>query len=325
MHRRKLGELEVPALGLGCMGMSNVYGPADEAESIAAIHRAIDTGMNFLDSSDAYGDGHNEELLGRALKGRRDRVVLATKFGNTRTPDGKPDVDGRPEYVRKACEASLKRLQADVIDLYYIHRIDTRVPIEDTVGTMAGLKKQGKLRYLGLSEAAPATIRRAHATHPIAAVQSEWSLWTRDMEAEVIPTCRALGIGFVPYSPFGRGFLAATVGKVDDLPAKDRQREHPRFAPENIQRNLALLAPLREIAAARGATPAQVALAWVLSRGEDVVPIPGTKRAAYVDENTKATALALSADDLAKLSKAFPPGVTAGLRYPEAQMKRLGL
>lgn len=326
MQTRKLGPtLEVSAIGLGCMGMSNTYGPADEAQSIATIHRALDIGMTFIDTADAYGDGHNEELVGKALKGRRGQAVLATKFGNLRGSDGKPAVRGDAAYVKQACEASLRRLGVETIDLYYQHRVDSSVPIEETVGAMADLVAAGKVRFLGLSEAGPQTIARAHATHPIAAVQSEWSLWTRDLEADVIPACRSLGIGFVPYAPFGRGFLTGTIASLDDLPEKDRRREHPRFSADNIARNAALLTALRQAAAAHGATPAQVALAWLMAKGPDVVPIPGTKRPAYVEENAKALALSLGAAEIAALDAAFPPGVTAGLRYPEGQMKRLGL
>jgi aryl-alcohol dehydrogenase-like predicted oxidoreductase len=325
MHRRKLGRLEVSAVGLGCMGMSNSYGPASENESIATLHRAIELGIDFLDTADAYGeDGHNEKLIGRAIADRRDKVVLATKFANTKAPDGKPTISNRPEYIRQACDASLKRLGVDHIDLYYAHRIDPTVPIEDSMGALAALVKAGKIRHIGLSEAGAETIRRAHKVHPVTAIQSEWSLWTRDMEAEIVPLCRALGIGFVPYSPLGRGFLSGAIGGPGDLPETDRRREHPRFAAENIARNRNLIPALESVARERGATTAQVALAWLLAQGPDVVPIPGTKRVALLEQNAGATTVPLSADDVAHLAVAFPPGVTAGPRYPEAQMKRLG-
>jgi aryl-alcohol dehydrogenase-like predicted oxidoreductase len=325
MEKRKLGALSVSALGLGCMGMSQIYGPADEAESLRTLDRALELGIDFLDTSDIYGFGHNEELLGGWLKGKRGKVVLATKFGNVRTPDGKMDVDGRPEHVRQACEASLKRLGVEVIDLYYQHRVDPKVPIEETVGAMAALVKAGMVRALGLSEAGPATIRRAHRTHPIAALQSEYSLWTRDLEAEILPTCRELGIGFVAYAPLGRGFLSARITKPEDLAEGDRRREHPRYAPENMARNLRLLDKLQGLARAKGATPAQIAIAWLLARGRDVVPIPGTKRRAYLEENAGATALALTGAEVAELERAFPVGVTSGQRYPTAQLARVGI
>jgi aryl-alcohol dehydrogenase-like predicted oxidoreductase len=326
MHRRKLGSLEVSAIGLGCMGMSNSYGPASENEAVATLHRAIELGVDFLDTADAYGDdGHNEKLSGRAIADRRDKVVLATKFANTKTPDGKPTISNRPEYIRQACDASLKRLGIDHIDLYYAHRIDPNVPIEESMGALAGLVRAGKIRYIGLSEPGAETIRRAHKVHPVTAIQSEWSLWTRDMEAEIVPLCRALGIGFVPYSPLGRGFLSGTIGAVSDLPQSDRRRDHPRFEPENIKRNRNLIPPLDAVARAKGVTPAQVALAWLLAQGPDIVPIPGTKRVALLEQNAAATAVALSADDVAGLAAAFPPGVTAGLRYPAPMMQRLGV
>lgn len=323
MHVRKLGRhLEVGAIGLGCMGLSSVYGPAEDGASVALIRRAVERGCTLIDTADIYGFGHNERLVGEAIRPVRDRVVLASKFGNIRDAQGRPAVDGRPEHVRRACEASLERLGVEVIDLYYLHRVDPSVPIEETVGAMAELVRTGKVRFLGLSEAAPATIRRAHAVHPITAVQSEWSLWTRDMETEVLPTCRGLGIGFVAYSPLGRGFLSATVERVGE---GDRRAEHPRFSPENIERNRRLLGPLRDLAAAKGCTPAQLALAWLLAQGPDIVPIPGTRRAERLDENLAATALALSADEVAVLSAAFPPGIAAGARYPQAQLARVGL
>lgn len=312
-------------MGLGCMGMSPIYGSPDEAESIATLHRAIDLGINFLDTSDAYGFGHNEELLGRALKGRRDRVVLATKFGNLRTPDGQVGVNGRPEYVKAACEASLRRLGVDTIDLYYIHRVDPGVPIAETVGAMARLVEQGKVSALGISEAGPATLRRAHATHPMTALQTEYSLWTRDVETELLPICRELGILFVAYSPVGRGFLGGKIREAEALAPDDRRRQMPRFQGENLTHNVALLATLDAIGVRKGYTTAQVALAWLLSRGPDVIPIPGTKRRKYLEENVRAIEAVLTADDLAKLEEAFAPGVTAGERYPAAQMKRVGI
>jgi aryl-alcohol dehydrogenase-like predicted oxidoreductase len=328
MEIRKLGTqgLAVPAIGLGCMGMSDFYGPTDEAESVATLHRALALGVTFLDTADMYGPFKNEELLGRALAGKRNQVVLATKFGNRRGPDGAfLGVCGTPDYVRQACDASLKRLGVEVIDLYYQHRVDPAVPIEETVGAMAGLVKAGKVRFLGLSEAGPATIRRAHAVHPISALQTEYSLWTRDPEAEILPTLRALGIGFVPYSPLGRGFLTGRFRSPDDLPAGDWRRMNPRFQGENFQRNLALVAQVQELAREKGCTPAQLALAWVLSRGKDVVPIPGTKRRVTLEENAAAAAVVLSPADLARIEAVAPPGVAAGTRYPEAGMKMVGL
>ena len=325
MQTRQLGPLRVSAIGLGCMGMTPIYGRPDEGECIATVHRAIDLGVTMIDTADMYGGGKNEELVGRALAGRRDRVVLATKFGNVRTPDGKPDVNGRPEYVPKACDASLRRLGVEVIDLYYLHRVDPNVPIEDTVGAMARLVEQGKVRHIGLSEAAASTMRRAHAVHPIAALQTEYSLWTRDVEPEILPACRELGIGFVAYSPLGRGFLSGTITSTEDLAEDDRRRDHPRFAQENIERNLALVETLRALATAKGCTPAQVALAWLLARGDDVVPIPGTKRRRYLEENVAALDVRLDESELAKLDEAFPPGITAGDRYPAGQMKRVGI
>jgi aryl-alcohol dehydrogenase-like predicted oxidoreductase len=323
--KRTLGQgLEVGALGLGCMTMTSIYGPADDEESIRTIRRAAELGATLIDTSDMYGNGKNEELLARALSGIRDQVVLATKFGNTRR-DGKPDVDGRPEYARAACEASLKRLGVEVIDLYYQHRVDDKVPIEDTVGAMARLAEEGKVRFLGLSEAAPSTVRKAHATHPIAALQTEYSLWTREVEAEILPLCRELGIGFVPYSPLGRGFLTATLESTRDLAENDRRRDHPRFADDNFQRNLPLLVSLRKLASTHGATPAQIAIAWLLSRGDDIVPIPGTKHAGRLEENLGALEVTLAGDEIQELDRAFPPGITAGDRYPAAQLARVGL
>ena len=324
MTRRKLGELEVAAIGLGCMSMTPIYGEPSEPEAIATVHRAAELGVDLIDTSDAYGNGRNEELLGRAVKGVRAKIVLATKFGQIRRPDGGGDVCGRPDYVKSACEASLKRLAVDCIDLYYIHRIDPSVPIEETVGAMARLKHEGKIRFLGLSEASPATIRRAHKEHRIAALQTEYSLWTRDAEETLLDTCAELGIGYVAYAPLGRGFLTGTIDDAT-LGAKDRRREHPRFFPENLERNARLLGPLRELAARERCTPAQLALAWLLSRRPFVVPLPGTSKRRWLEENAAAADLAPSAETLAALDRAFPRGVTAGTRYPEAQLARLGI
>jgi aryl-alcohol dehydrogenase-like predicted oxidoreductase len=325
MQKRQIGPLHVSAIGLGCMGMTPIYGEPDEGECIATVHRAIELGVTFIDTADAYGDGKNEELVGRALTGRRDQVVLATKFANIRYPDGRRDVNGRPEYVPQACDASLKRLGVEAIDLYYLHRVDPNVPIEDTVGAMSRLVEKGKVRHIGLSEAAVGTLRRAHATHPIAALQTEYSLWCREVEAEILPACRELGIGFVAYSPLGRGFLSGTITSLDDLSEKDRRRDHPRFHAENLQRNVGLLGALRELAQARDCTPAQIAIAWLLAEGPDIVPIPGTKRRTYLEENAAALELRLSDAERAHLAEAFPPGVTAGTRYPAGQMKRIGI
>jgi aryl-alcohol dehydrogenase-like predicted oxidoreductase len=324
MQRRKLGNLEVPALGLGCMGMSEFYAGRDDAESVATIHRALELGMNFLDTADMYGPFKNEELIGRAIRDRRDKVVLATKFGNVRGNAGEfLGVSGKPDYVRAACDASLKRLGVDHIDLYYQHRVDTTVPIEDTVGAMAGLVQAGKVRYLGLSEAAPATIRRAHKVHPITALQTEYSLWTRDVEAEILPTVRELGIGFVAYSPLGRGFLSGTFRRPEDLPQDDWRRYHPRFQGENFARNLLMVERVEAIAREKKVTPSQLALAWVLSRGDDIVPIPGTKRRKYLEENAAAAAISLSAGDLRRIDSAAPQGATAGERYAPQGMRTI--
>ena len=326
MQTRKLGRsgLEVSALGLGCMGMSEFYGATDETEAVDTIHRAIDLGVTFLDTADIYGSGHNEHLVGRALKDRRDAVVLATKFGNVRDADGTfIGINGRPDYVRAACEASLRRLGVDVIDLYYQHRVDPNTPIEDTVGAMAALVTEGKVRYLGLSEAGAETIRRAAAVHPIAALQSEYSLWTREIESEILPTVRALGIGFVPYSPLGRGFLTGQITKIEDLDADDWRRKGPRFQGDNFERNLDLVRKVKALADAKGCTPAQLALAWVLAQGEDVAPIPGTKRRRYLEENVGALDVILTPEDLAELDRILPPGAASGSRYPEPAMKPL--
>jgi aryl-alcohol dehydrogenase-like predicted oxidoreductase len=328
MQQRTLGKrgLTVSAIGLGLMGMSEFYGASDEAESIATVHRALDLGVNFLDTADMYGSGHNEELLGRALKGRRDQAIVATKFGNVRGPNGERlGISGKPDYVRSACEASLKRLKIGVIDLYYQHRVDPDTPIEDTVAAMAELVKQGKVRHLGLSEAAPQTIRRAHAVHPIAALQTEYSLWSRDPEDGVLATTRALGIGFVPYAPLGRGFLTGRFQKPEDLPEGDFRKTSPRWSPENFQKNLDLVATVKEVAAEKDCAPAQVALAWVLAQGSDIVPIPGTRKIGRLEENAGAIDIRLTDDDLRRLDAAFPRGVAVGERYAEAGMKALNL
>ena len=326
MKRRRLGKLEVGAVGLGCMSMTPIYGEPSEPEAIATIHRAIELGVDLIDTSDAYGsNGSNEMLVGRAIKGRREKVVLATKFGNIRLPDGSPGANGRPDYVAQCCEASLKRLGVETIDLYYIHRVDPTVPIEDTVGAMARLVQQGKVRHLGISEAAPATLRRAHATHPMAALQTEYSLWTRDAEDQLLDICNERGIGYVAYSPLGRGFLTATVTDVEKLGANDRRRAMPRFQGDNMRRNLALLATLKELAAKERCSPAQLALAWVLSQRGFVVALPGTKQRRWLEENAATASLAPSPETLAALDRAFPRNAAAGDRYPEAMMKRLGL
>lgn len=312
---RRLGELAVSAQGLGCMGMSHAYGAADDEQSIATLHHALDLGVTLLDTADFYGAGHNEELIGRAIAGRRDDVALATKFGFANRLGEPTRIRGDAAYVRQACEASLRRLGVDHIDLYYLHRVDQRVPIEETVGAMAELVRSGKVRHLGLSEASADTIRRAHAVHPIAALQSEWSLWTRDLEAEIVPVCRELGIGVVPFSPLGRGFLTGRYSSVDTLADNDVRRSQPRFADGNLERNLAIVAKLNELAAEKGVTAGQLALAWVQHRGEDVVPIPGTRRQRYLEENLAALTIALSADDLAAIEAAAPPERIAGDRY----------
>ncbi len=323
MPRRKLGnsELTVSALGLGCMGMSEFYGTRNDEESIRVIHRSIDMGKDFLDTADMYGVGANEELVGRAIRDRRGKVTLATKFGNVRGADGSfKGVNGTPEYVRSACEASLKRLGVDVIDLYYQHRVDPKTPIEETVGAMAELVRAGKVRFLGMSEAAATTLRRAVKVHPIAALQTEYSLWSREVEAEILPTCRELGIGFVAYSPLGRGFLTGQFKKTDDLPTGDRRRDFPRFQGENLQQNLVLVKKIEQMAAAKGCKPSQLALAWVLARGEDIVPIPGTKRLKYLEENAEAIDVQLSAKDMSEIDDALTAHAVAGLRYPEVSM-----
>jgi aryl-alcohol dehydrogenase-like predicted oxidoreductase len=322
MQYRKLGSLEVSALGLGCMGMSDFYVGGSEAESIETIHHALELGVSFLDTADMYGRGANEELVGRALKGKRDGVVLATKFGIVRGADGViTGADGRPEYVRQACDASLKRLGVDTIDLYYQHRVDPNTPIEETVCAMAELVRTGKVRHIGLSEASADTIRRAHKVHPITALQSEYSLWTREPEGEILSTVRELGIGFVAYSPLGRGFLTGQIKSPEDLEATDYRRNSPRFQGENFQKNLDLVIAVTEMAAEKNCTPAQLALAWVLAQGNDVVPIPGTKRPRYIAENIGALALTLAPADLQRLDSAFPHGIAAGDRYPAAALK----
>ncbi len=327
MEYRRLGKssLVVSAMGLGCMGMSQSYGTPDDAESVATIHHAIDRGITMLDTADMYGGGKNEELVGAAIAKRRNEVILATKFGNMRMPDGRfLGVNGKPEYVQSACEESLKRLKISTIDLFYLHRVDTNVPIEETVGAMARLIEQGKVRYIGLSEAGAKTIRRAHATYPITALQSEFSLWTRDLEGEILGVCRELGIGIVPYSPLGRGFLTGKVKK-NDFGDRDFRRMSPRFQGENFQKNLGIVQRVEEMAAEKKCTPAQLALAWVLAKGPDVVPIPGTKRRKYLDENLGALEISLTAADFARLDGIAPPGVAVGARYPDEYMNRLGL
>lgn len=326
MEKRKLGAqgLEVSALGLGCMGMSEFYGQGDDNESIAVIRRAMDLGVTFLDTADMYGPFKNEILVGRAIRGVRNQIILATKFGNVRGEDGSfKGINGRPEYVRSACDASLRRLGTDHIDLYYQHRVDSSVPIEDTIGAMSDLIRKGKVRFLGLSEAAPATIRRAHKVHPITALQTEYSLWTRDPEAEVLTTVRELGIGFVAYSPLGRGFLTGRFQSAADVAEGDYRRNHPRFVGENFEKNLRIAEQVKGIAKEKGATPAQLALAWVLAQGEDIVPIPGTKHIAYLEENIAALKLRLTPEEAARISEAIPDGMTAGDRYPEGGMRTI--
>jgi aryl-alcohol dehydrogenase-like predicted oxidoreductase len=318
MKKRRLGSggPEVSAIGLGCMGMSEFYGAGDDSESTATIHHSLDRGVTFLDTADMYGSGSNEELVGKAIRDRRDEVFLATKFGNVRGPNGEfGGVRGDPEYVRQACDASLKRLGVEQIDLYYQHRVDVNVPIEETVGAMSELVEAGKVRFLGLSEAAPETIRKAHATHPIAAVQTELSLWSRDAEADVLPTVRELGIGYVAYSPLGRGFLTGQIKSPEDFPEDDFRRFHPRFTGENFEKNISLVREVEAMAKEKGCTTAQLALAWVLAQGDDIVPIPGTKRRKYLDENIAALDVELSSDDLRRLDEILPPGAAAGERY----------
>ena len=323
MQTRNLGNggLRVSALGLGAMGMSEFYGETNDEESIATIHRALDLGVNFIDTADMYGVGRNEELVGRAIRDRRDAVVLATKFGNVRGPNGERlGVDGSPEYVAKACDASLRRLGVGVIDLYYQHRVDPNTPIEETVGAMSRLVEEGKVRYLGLSEAAPETIRRAHAVHPISALQTEYSLWSRDPEEQILPTVRELGIGFVAYSPLGRGFLTGQIRRPEDLAEDDFRKHSPRFQGENFQRNLDLVDKVQELAARKGCKPSQLALAWLLAQGDDIVPIPGTKRIKYLEENLGALDVVLTPADLQALDEVAPRGAASGERYPEAAM-----
>ncbi len=320
MKRRKLGSLEVSCQGLGCMSMTPIYGEPNPEEAIATIHRAVELGLDLIDTSDAYGAGKNEELVGRALKGRRDKIVLATKFGNLGN-----DVNGRPDYVIEACEKSLARLGTDRIDLYYIHRVDPAVPMEDTVGAMVKLKEQGKIRFLGISEASPATLRRAHKAHPMTALQTEYSLWTREAEDELLDLCAELGVGYVAYSPLGRGMLTGAISGAASLGEKDRRRQHPRFQGENLDRNVALAEALADLAAREKCTPAQLALAWVLSRRPFIVPIPGTSHRKWLEQNVAAADITLSPATLTALDKAFPRGAASGARYPDAQLKRVGV
>ena len=328
MQTRVLGKsgLRVSALGLGCMSMSEFYGPSDQAESLATLERAFELGIDFLDTADMYGVGRNEELVGKAVRGRRDKVVIATKFGIERKTDGtRLGINGKPDYVRAACEASLRRLGVETIDLYYQHRVDGRTPIEETVGEMAKLVKQGKVRYLGLSEAGPETIRRAHRVHPIAALQTEYSLWSRDPEDEILPICRELGVGFVPYSPLGRGFLTGEIRRYEDLAKDDFRRFNPRFQGENFEKNLELVRRVRQIAEEKHCTPSQLALAWVLAQGQDVVPIPGTTRRKHLEENVRAAEIELSAGDLRAIDEVAPKGVAAGERYAPDGMRYVNL
>jgi Predicted oxidoreductases (related to aryl-alcohol dehydrogenases) len=326
MEKRALGQgLQVSAMGLGCMGMSDFYGGRDDDEALSTIHRALDSGVTFLDTADMYGSGSNEVLVGRAIRGRRQGVVLATKFGNVRNPDGSfKGVNGKPDYVRQCCNASLERLGVEVIDLYYQHRVDPETPIEDTVGAMADLVREGKVRWLGLSEAAPQTIRRAHAVHPIAALQTEYSLWSREPEDEILPTVRELGIGFVAYSPLGRGFLTGQITSVEDLDADDYRRHSPRFEGDNFVRNLRLVDEIRTMALERQCTPAQLALAWVLAQGNDIVPIPGTKRRKYLEENVRALGVRLEAEDLARIDRTIPRDAASGARYAPHALRAVG-
>jgi len=325
MQTRTLGTLKVSAQGLGCMGMSEFYGPGDDTESIATIHRAIDLGIFFLDTADVYGPHKNEELVGRAIKDRRDKVVLATKFGIVRDPANpmKRGVNGKPDYIRQSCEASLRRLKIDTIDLYYQHRVDPTTPIEETVGAMAQLIKEGKIRHIGLSEASPETLRRASKVHAITALQTEYSLWSRDPESDILKTCRELGIGFVAYSPLGRGLITGAIKRYEDLAPDDFRRNSPRFQGENFQRNLDLVAKVKAMASGRGWTPSQLALAWVMAQGQDIVPIPGTKRRKYLEENAAAAEFKLTKEDLQQINEVFPPDVVAGTRYPEYMMELL--
>jgi aryl-alcohol dehydrogenase-like predicted oxidoreductase len=325
MQRRRLGELEVSAVGLGCATMTPFYDEPDEYAAIETLRRAPEIGVDFLDTSDAYGHGRNEDLIARAIRGRRHEYVIASKFGNLRNPDGSPTSDGRPEYVAVCCDRSLQRLGTDVLDLYYIHRVDPTVPIEDTVGAMADLVRQGKVRHLGICEAGASTIRRAHTTHPLSAVQIEYSLWTRDVEAEVLPLCGELGIGFVAYSPLGRGFLTGNVAEIAALRAGDARRNMPRFQGDNLRHNLALVDRLKEFAAVADCTAAQLALAWVLSRAPYIVPIPGTSHWLRLEENAAAAAVEISAETKDALLQVFVPGAASGLRYPENHLKRLGI
>ena len=324
-HRLGASPVEVSAIGLGCMTMTGLYGACDDNEAIATIHRAADVGVNLLDTSDAYGNGKNETFVGKAIADRRDSYIVITKFGNIRFPDGRQGVNSRPEYVIEACDASLKRLGIDTIDLYLQHRVDPDTPIAETVGAMARLVEQGKVRYLGLSEASIETLRRAHAEHPMTALQTEYSLWSRDVEESILPTCRELGIGFLAYSPLGRGFLTGRIDSLDRLEEKDRRRDHPRFDAENLARNQALLEPIRALADAKGCSPAQIALAWLLAKGNDIVPIPGTKHHEYLEANAAAVEIALTDDEVGALDQAIPPGAAAGTRYPPGGMKRLNI